>query len=611
MSSFMDLQDCNILARAFERGCAYSTTEAATFAPVTNTLSVYRSTAKTIRETIDRDKITSSKALVKNKEEGGEVAGVNIGAAGSNIIGNISARGEKSSDSLKDLDITFGAFDSKCIPCDFRINFRQGLNINAALDVLGVGIDNALEQYLLNALAQIRAVIDMFRNLDRYVDLCAFKKFFENFVCIPDFARILAVLMALLMDFAFELSSLFDLVFSLIAPLFYPFLSNLVNLLERYLLMAVRPIECIVDSIINLLGKLDYNVLFQNVDNLEVSLFGKKQGVGPKVPGKEVKLKTSEVLLLDKFGITGVPDVKFTGPETTPNPSNRPIEFNLAGPIASIQRGNERAVVDAETDLRAVRDSAGGVDATDPQAYERYKQQERAARDKYSEAVKNRDLSQVNRLQQTIRGGFSSFKGLLFELVTFLREAVQKLEAFVSETVGEFKKLYAEFGNGSGRFIDLMGRKLALIQMIAAIKSILDFLKNGPDCEDENEEIEIVANSLSLEQGFRVFVDEQGNINIQEDEEDLNDALRDVVEAIGNASEPLEPPDNEKTDTLDPSEKIKSLIEFTGDPQLDTTIARAVEALTTPARVKFKCPLQTSVANAEKVNEWIAELNVE
>jgi len=50
------------------------------------------------------------------------------------------------------------------------------------------------------------------------------------------------------------------------------------------------------------------------------------------------------------------------------------------------------------------------------------------------------------------------------------------------------------------------------------------------------------------------------------------------------------------------------LVKYTGNPVLDSSISKTVNALTTPVNVTFRCSLQTSVANAEQVNKWISEL---
>lgn len=594
MANFLEIQDCFTITRAFERGASYSTSEEAVFALLTNRLCTYNSVSKTIGKVIDRRQQNAAPASASEKEDlegsnSGQLGGLNLrGANSNNATDSISG----SSEDDPPRDDLGGIFDNECIPCGFRINFKEDLNIRAGLEDIGEKIGAVWERYLRDALNQILAVIDMFRNLDKYVDLCALLKFLKEYVCVPDLQKILAALMALLMNLSSDMNSIMDTVFSMLAPLFQPFLSQLVNTLEDYLLMILRPIECIIDAIINILGKLDYNVVFQNVSQTKVNLFGTREDV----KRNDQTLTAEEVEQTDEFGISGVPDV------SSGRGDDRPVSGNI-NPTAGQQMAEERRVAAAEDRVNEVRQNAANVDATDPEAYEEYKRQQAEAAQEYKDARRNRDLSAIGRAQQNIRKGFNSFRGSLFELVAFLREAVQRLEAFIAETIDEFQKLYSQHGNGSGRFVNLAQKKLALVQMIAMIKAIIDAFREHPDCE-EDKEVDTYISLLPRNQGLSVWVDEDGSVNIVEDNDAFAEALEDVVAAVGGVGS------DGDDESGGPSQKLKSLIELTGDPVLDTEIQQGITGLTTPLSAQFKCPLRTSVANAEKVNQWIEELNI-
>jgi hypothetical protein len=207
-------------------------------------------------------------------------------------------------------------------------------------------------------------------------------------------------------------------------------------------------------------------------------------------------------------------------------------------------------------------------------------------------------------------------KSFLFKLVEYLRQAIQVLEGFVRNLFEEFRKLMQGFLGGNGKTILKMFEKLELLKMIDVIVAIFNWLKN-PKCDDEEEKADLYS-SLGLSQiGRAIWTDEDGTVHIEEDPDALSDAIDTVLEADGIS--PVDPerqvPATGETGGSTPidqsRQRVKSLIELTGDPVLDTTIARAVDAATTPVKIRFKCPLQTSVADAEQVNTWIRELNAE
>jgi len=55
--------------------------------------------------------------------------------------------------------------------------------------------------------------------------------------------------------------------------------------------------------------------------------------------------------------------------------------------------------------------------------------------------------------------------------------------------------------------------------------------------------------------------------------------------------------------------RLKSLLQSTGDPVLDADLARLADSIQAPTVVKINCKLKNSVADAERVNQWIQELS--
>ena len=57
------------------------------------------------------------------------------------------------------------------------------------------GYLNHWKQWLKNHYQNLLSLINIFNGSDRYIDLCALLKFLKDFICIPDLARMLSVLM--------------------------------------------------------------------------------------------------------------------------------------------------------------------------------------------------------------------------------------------------------------------------------------------------------------------------------------------------------------------------------------------------------------------------------
>ena len=207
-------------------------------------------------------------------------------------------------------------------------------------------------------------------------------------------------------------------------------------------------------------------------------------------------------------------------------------------------------------------------------------------------------------------------------MIDKLKKAASAVEGFFNSLFDELKKLMNEFLGGNGSFIELMFEKMELIQLIGLISSIIAFLMKGLKCDDDNEDKIKVEKFVSTHQSIAIWTDDQGNVHIEEDDAELLQAVNEAVKVLGmtpifqgSSSTAADVPPatqaslQDKGALKDPRQKLKSLIEFTGNPVLDTEIARATEAIITPIKITFKCPLQTSVDQTEQVNKWMQELD--
>lgn len=591
-STVSQLQDSMAITKAFERGCNHSLTEESVYAMFTPQLSTMRSQSAALSRIADNNISKSSINSVTNQE--------NPGVAVSN-----SASDNKSDNFFSKIgnnllpggDSLGGIFNSECIPCSLRINFTDELNFQFAVDSFWDRMQGMLE----NMVNQIQQLINMFKNLDKYIDLCAFLKFLKDFVCIPDLQKILALFAAFIANLALQLDLSFDLILSLIAPLFMPFLSGLVEQLNKYLLMILKPINCIIDSIQNILSKLDYNVLFQNLHNANVA-FGPKVGNPPNPINVNLGGK---IPIIDKTQSLG-------NGVTVNNPNGRipidsrgrVVEFQLSAPFDA-QRAKEQAAIDqAAKQLEQVRSSAGNVNASDPNAVANYRQQETNAVNNYNQAVKNKNLSEIGKINQQVEQFQSGIKGAFFSVINYLRLAATQVDAFISGILDEFKKLINEFLGSTGRSTFLLNQKLEIIQLVGFITGVINAMKKTPNCE-EGKEVETYLNQLPTRQGMKVWTDDNGSIHIEEDDHDLSPAIDNLIKNSANNPITLDPTASGADKTR---QKLNSLINYTGDPVLDSSISRAVDSLSSRASAIFKCPLMTSVAQAEQVNKWISEI---
>lgn len=560
------LQDCNLIVKTYEKGCHASMTEASVFAPFTARLDFIRNFSSTISKQMTSYTDTSSKETVGDKIlNSNAIAGSSVNIEpkeNENFFTKIGENFFPGGDSIG------GFLNSECIPCALRIKFNEELNLKAGVSDIGSYMLEVMEAWLNRALSEIRSLIDMFKNLDKYIDICTLFKFFQDFVCIEDLAKILALLAALMMDLSFELNAVVDLALSLVVPLFVPFLTNLLDSLMKYVLLIVRPIECIIDSIQNMLGKLDYNVLFQNIP-AQINL------LNPTATAKtQIKIPVLGNLIPEPITVVG-------GESTFPT-----VSIDLT-PAQRTQRQKEQAAVDkAYKNLQRLKKAANNVDASDPEALERYKKQETQARQEYQDALRERDLSEIGETNLALERFQQQMRGTILDLISFLREGVLKIDSWVSSLFDEFKKMLNLYIGGNGTYITLSAKKLAIVQMIAFINTVIRFLNKDIECDDEGQEVEAFVNSLGKETGFKVFTDEDGNVFIEENLKEIND--------IANALN-IQNPD--------------SLINYTGDDVLDTELSDTLDRLRIPTQLKVKCSLTTSVANQEQVNEWIRELN--
>jgi len=164
----VQFQDCNLIVKTFEKGCHSSLTEASVFAPISGGLDFIRNNSRNISRMMESQSKNTYKRPVKNRSDS---AALNEGQG--ITLGEIDEDGEvfnRLSEELSSKEVVIG-IDTECIPCGVRIQFDDELNIKAGITPMWEQMYEMMEAWLVKALSQIRSVIDMFSNLDKYVDI--------------------------------------------------------------------------------------------------------------------------------------------------------------------------------------------------------------------------------------------------------------------------------------------------------------------------------------------------------------------------------------------------------------------------------------------------------
>jgi predicted component of type VI protein secretion system len=502
------LNDHYNVVKHFERGCNFSTSEESVFAVMSPLVGTARNMGKSVAGIINESKINELeiedvKEALKNK--------------------------------VKD-----------CIPCDLRADFKQALDFKSMFAEL---IDFYI-QYFKSALEQIKAMGDLLSGKNQNTDLCSFLNFFADFVCVPDLQRLIAGLTALMMQLGLELSSLFDLILQLVGPLMMPFFNELINQFNKFVQLAIKPLECIIGAITTQLSKLDYGAFFKNPTNSQI------RGT----------LESGPVVI-----------------------NNAKIDFN---PIATAKNIEEHtAILQAEQSLSQLKARASTIDPTNPEAVTQQREQEQAASASYQEALRNKDMTSIGQASQSLTNGLNTIKSFLGSLVKYVKMAVDWANNLKDLLIGDIMKFITKMtGGGTGMLITLQN-KLAIAQLISLIKAIRKLLKEGTACDTVS-----IAPALNRNSNAIIYQDPNGNVVIEEDKNSVDTAVNNAINGIGIGA------------TI--QERLNSVIKFTGNPVIDSIISQTAESVTRVKRTVLDCPSRSSASDVEKINQWISELSV-
>lgn len=616
------LQDCYAITTTFERGAAYCTTEESVFAMIRPSLTNIRIMAGSHESRALIDEAIREGALGidtdADEQTTGDDAGVNLNESAHDIIEDAGGTGAKTKASFSE---NFKNWLKDCFPCDFRINSAADFGVK-----FQANLEEALMQYLRwyqQMLAQIQALANLFSLNTRFAEICAIRAAIKDFVCLPDLRRIIAILMLLLMKISFSINGLFSFILNLVAPLILPFLSGIADTLERFLLAVVKPIECIIDSFVNMIEKLNYNAVFQKGNIRDLSINVGPQGKHIKTDGISLRAVEPPRIQLNMPGESWDIDTRpeflsieeqQLGQGNTYEGAEWGVSYNFIEDsfLGDIMEDDEQAVREANAELDAIRARRSAVDFEDEQERREYLAELEAARKKRNDAVDQRDTVLPQRLRGFLEGFKRDMRSIIISISRYLRQAIDAVQALVAAIVGEFVALMASFLGDGDAVIALQFEKLEIIQLISMMISFVAWIASGFSCDNPRPDpVDGSAFIPPNDEARLIQTNDDGSITITENPALIEEAIENLAASSGPIPAGSVAPGAEVVGTpADRSrQRLKSLVEFTGNPVLDTEIARVVDSITTPATETFKCPLQTSVAEAEQVNTWMRELN--
>ncbi len=183
-------------------------------------------------------------------------------------------------------------------------------------------------------------------------------------------------------------------------------------------------------------------------------------------------------------------------------------------------------------------------------------------------------------ITDTVQGGLI----VLEETITEGRDYIKNKLAFY---VDQLNALFGELSSGDGTYLKIAFKKLTLIRLIGFISSVISAMAQGVSLcasgakPDELSELDNFFNTyLNPNSSFAVTLDKSGNIHVFD-------------KFLSNQPNMIQ---SEGSDVVDPA--------------LAEEIRSTSQSLNTTVDIQVPCKLKTtSVDEANKVNQWIAELN--
>jgi hypothetical protein len=273
-----------------------------------------------------------------------------------------------------------------------------------------------------------------------------------------------------------------------------------------------------------------------------------------------------------------LPSLKVSiGPQSQPAPDSNAVPtgvgswgktFNL-NPAQSLIAAQQKDLNQASTSLSAVKASASTVDFSDPTQAAQYQQRLTDAQNAQTKAA-NAQVSAAGQASAQLRLLGQKVTSYLWLVVSYIKEAIQMIQNLINALTDEIKKMLSKISGGNGLTIMKLYKKLEIVQIINLVLTIIKFIDSPVSCNDNGTPLD--SSPLSLSQGLIVTKNPDGSVTISEDPDILKNALSGQSVLTLSSNNPI------------------------------------VSKIVTPQSVTFKCPLNTTVEEAQQVNKWISEL---
>lgn len=200
---------------------------------------------------------------------------------------------------------------------------------------------------------------------------------------------------------------------------------------------------------------------------------------------------------------------------------------------------------------------------------------------------------EVERARKEISEFATGLQQSVQELTKRLQDAVDKIKEKADFYIKELNALLGELNLGDASYLRFSMKKLKTVKLINFVVALIKAKAQGHTaCSGtgkipEISEIDSFFNNyLNPNSSFNLWVDDDGNIHA-----------------------------DEKTGDMDPSllSKDGNMFQFEGEGPLNPDLAQAItetkKALSEAAHVVMPCRFETQVDDAQRVNQWIEELN--
>lgn len=382
---------------------------------------------------------------------------------------------------------------NECIPCDVRLKGLDDIDITADL----LGILEEMERRYRELIEQLKSLLT---NTEIADDLCNLLNFLD-FQCVPDLFSILALLLALWRKWSDVIPTLDGVFMQFIGLFFSPLLGGLSSILDKYIQMIMKPIDCVLNSLDTQLAKLDIERALSQNDVQEIASQRRREGY---LRRKCEQLRERRAFLL------GVADRNAPPPQVI---GGRPRASIPSDGTGATTRGALDGILGTEPDSRrhkqvkfrvpgavTTQEEINTLD-TDIEACELDYEAEfgEGGENNITDLLKNKrdpKASTVRGLRNELSGFRNSLGSSLYEL----RNQILNGRRMVNDTLkvmrDELQRLIAGRAASSEEMLEGARNLQRIARLIGVVKTLMKLANKGKLCENNNNDPSIALGSF-------------------------------------------------------------------------------------------------------------------